>query len=284
MRPVIAESLAGTRIAITGSTGFVGTALVERLLRSVPGCELVLLVRDGKRSPAARRVERELLRNDAFDRLRARARHRRASTRWPRRRDHDDRRRRRHRRPRPVGRRPRRPGQLRRRHPLGGRRLVRLAARLRPSRSTCSDRCAIAAAAAGARRATAPRVRVDVLRRRQPARHGAGGAGQRRPVRPRPRLADRGRRGPPAARRRRGGQPPARPAGRAAQGGPHRARRCGRAGAGGEDRAAARALGARPARRGRPGPGRQHRLARRLRLHEGARRAGADRHARATCR
>jgi fatty acyl-CoA reductase len=67
---VIADALAGARIAITGATGFVGTALVERLLRRVPGCELVLLVRDGKRSPAARRVQRELLRNDAFDRLR----------------------------------------------------------------------------------------------------------------------------------------------------------------------------------------------------------------------
>ena len=53
---MIAESLAGKRIAITGSTGFVGTALVERLLRSVPDCELVLLVRHGKRTPAARRV------------------------------------------------------------------------------------------------------------------------------------------------------------------------------------------------------------------------------------
>ena len=71
---VIAESLAGKRIAITGATGFVGTALVERLLRCVPGCELVLVVRSGKRSPAARRVERELLRNDAFDRLRAECR------------------------------------------------------------------------------------------------------------------------------------------------------------------------------------------------------------------
>jgi HAD superfamily phosphoserine phosphatase-like hydrolase len=67
---VIAEALARTRIAITGSTGFVGTALVERLLRSVPDCELVLLVRDGRRTPAARRVQRELLKNDAFDRLR----------------------------------------------------------------------------------------------------------------------------------------------------------------------------------------------------------------------
>jgi fatty acyl-CoA reductase len=68
---VIAESLAGKRIAVTGSTGFVGTALVERLLRSVPECELVLLVRDGRRTKAAVRVEKELLRNDAFDRLRA---------------------------------------------------------------------------------------------------------------------------------------------------------------------------------------------------------------------
>ncbi|WP_116997926.1 HAD-IB family phosphatase [Desertimonas flava] len=68
---MIAESLAGKRIAITGSTGFVGTALVERLLRSVPDCSLVLLVRDGKRTPAPERVRKELLKNDAFDRLRA---------------------------------------------------------------------------------------------------------------------------------------------------------------------------------------------------------------------
>jgi alcohol-forming fatty acyl-CoA reductase len=66
----IAERLNGTRIAITGSTGFLGTALVERLLRSVPGCELVLVVRSGKRTPAAERIRREVIRNDAFDRLR----------------------------------------------------------------------------------------------------------------------------------------------------------------------------------------------------------------------
>jgi alcohol-forming fatty acyl-CoA reductase len=68
---VIAESLAGKRIAVTGATGFVGTALVERLLRGVPDCELILLVRHGKRTPAATRTQKELLKNDAFDRLRA---------------------------------------------------------------------------------------------------------------------------------------------------------------------------------------------------------------------
>ena len=53
MTSVIAEALAGKRIAVTGATGFVGTALVERLLRGVPDCELVLLVRAGKRTTAA---------------------------------------------------------------------------------------------------------------------------------------------------------------------------------------------------------------------------------------
>ncbi len=67
---MIAEGLAGKRIAITGSTGFVGTALVERIVRGVPDCELILLVRDGRRTKAATRVQKELLKNDAFDRLR----------------------------------------------------------------------------------------------------------------------------------------------------------------------------------------------------------------------
>ncbi|MFT7475533.1 MAG: fatty acyl-CoA reductase, partial [Verrucomicrobiales bacterium] len=58
------------RIAVTGSTGFLGTALIERLVRSVPDCELVLLVRPGRRGAQAR-VTRDVLKNDAFDGLRA---------------------------------------------------------------------------------------------------------------------------------------------------------------------------------------------------------------------
>jgi HAD superfamily hydrolase (TIGR01490 family) len=67
---VIAEALAGRRVAVTGATGFLGTALVERLLRCVPDCQVLPLVRPGRRAGAAERVRRDILRNDAFDRLR----------------------------------------------------------------------------------------------------------------------------------------------------------------------------------------------------------------------
>ena len=66
---MIADALDGRRIAVTGATGFLGTALVERLLRSVPGCEVAVVVRPGRRG-VADRVNREILRNDCFDRLR----------------------------------------------------------------------------------------------------------------------------------------------------------------------------------------------------------------------
>lgn len=66
---MIAEELAGKRVAITGTTGFLGTAVVERFLRQVPDAHLVLLIRPGRRG-APDRVEREILRHDCFDRLR----------------------------------------------------------------------------------------------------------------------------------------------------------------------------------------------------------------------
>ncbi|MGH9185447.1 MAG: HAD-IB family phosphatase [Acidimicrobiales bacterium] len=67
---MIPESLAGKRIFVTGATGFLGTALVERLVRSVPECQVVLLIRPGKRSTVDQRARREIFRNDAFNRLR----------------------------------------------------------------------------------------------------------------------------------------------------------------------------------------------------------------------
>lgn len=66
---MLKEALDGKRIAITGATGFLGTALTERFLRSIPGCEVALLIRPGRRG-AADRVRREVLRNNCFDRLR----------------------------------------------------------------------------------------------------------------------------------------------------------------------------------------------------------------------
>jgi fatty acyl-CoA reductase len=69
----IAEALAGRQIFVTGATGFLGTALVERLLRSVPGCKVAVLVRPNRRHGATERAQREIVRNDCFDRLRTEA-------------------------------------------------------------------------------------------------------------------------------------------------------------------------------------------------------------------
>ena len=69
----IRDRLAGRHILLTGSTGFLAKAVLERLLRSVDTlASVTLLVRsrpDGH--TAARRVRREVLGSPAFDRLRA---------------------------------------------------------------------------------------------------------------------------------------------------------------------------------------------------------------------
>ena len=67
----IGELLEGKRLLVTGATGFLGTALVERLLRSVADCDVVVLVRPTRRSDADQRAHREIVRNDCFDRLRS---------------------------------------------------------------------------------------------------------------------------------------------------------------------------------------------------------------------
>jgi HAD superfamily hydrolase (TIGR01490 family) len=66
----VLDALAGRRFFVTGATGFLGTALVERILRTLPDAEVVLLIRPGRRASPAQRATREILKNDCFDRLR----------------------------------------------------------------------------------------------------------------------------------------------------------------------------------------------------------------------
>ncbi|WP_052667908.1 HAD-IB family hydrolase [Nitriliruptor alkaliphilus] len=66
----IAGHLDGRRVALTGVTGFVGQALLGRMLEELPGCRLVLLVRGSGGRSAQARVEDLLATAPAFARLR----------------------------------------------------------------------------------------------------------------------------------------------------------------------------------------------------------------------
>lgn len=67
----MAETLRGQRFFVTGGTGFLGTALIERILRTIPESSVVLLVRPGRRASPLDRAMKEVIRNDCFDRLRS---------------------------------------------------------------------------------------------------------------------------------------------------------------------------------------------------------------------
>src|SRR5205823_10895899 len=63
----IRSVLAGRRVLVTGVTGFLGTALLERLLVAVPDARLVLLIRPRDGVPATTRLRREVVAGAAFD-------------------------------------------------------------------------------------------------------------------------------------------------------------------------------------------------------------------------
>ncbi|HET7420149.1 MAG TPA: HAD-IB family hydrolase [Candidatus Dormibacteraeota bacterium] len=67
---MIREALKGKTILVTGSTGFLGKSIVEKLLRSIPEVGRInLAIRSSARRPAAERLEREVLSSPAFRRL-----------------------------------------------------------------------------------------------------------------------------------------------------------------------------------------------------------------------
>jgi alcohol-forming fatty acyl-CoA reductase len=68
---VLAEAYRGRSILLTGGTGFLGTALVEKILRSLPELgRLYLLIRASRDKSAASRFEKDVLGSAAFRRLR----------------------------------------------------------------------------------------------------------------------------------------------------------------------------------------------------------------------
>src|SRR5512138_632505 len=67
----VKRELAGKRILITGTTGFLGKVVVEKILRETPDVEkIILLVRGNDRYPTAcERFDREIAVSSIFDRL-----------------------------------------------------------------------------------------------------------------------------------------------------------------------------------------------------------------------
>jgi fatty acyl-CoA reductase len=71
VRLVLGEAYRGKTVLLTGGTGFLGTALVEKMLRSLPTLErLYLIVRPSRDKGAGERFEKDVLGSAAFSRLR----------------------------------------------------------------------------------------------------------------------------------------------------------------------------------------------------------------------
>ncbi len=67
----LADRLDGKKVLVTGVTGFLGQAVVERLLHDVPGSRLVVLIRPQHGVSGRSRLE-QVMRRPLFDRLRER--------------------------------------------------------------------------------------------------------------------------------------------------------------------------------------------------------------------
>jgi nucleoside-diphosphate-sugar epimerase len=67
----VKEQLAGKRIMITGTTGFLGKVVIEKIIRKIPDVEnILLLIRGNDRYPTAReRFDNEIAVSTIFDRL-----------------------------------------------------------------------------------------------------------------------------------------------------------------------------------------------------------------------
>ena len=70
LKPPLRDRYRGQRILLTGATGFLGQAVLEKTLRALPEVgEIVLLLRNRARTPAAQRTK-EVFSSSIFDRLR----------------------------------------------------------------------------------------------------------------------------------------------------------------------------------------------------------------------
>ncbi|XP_041970967.1 putative fatty acyl-CoA reductase CG5065 [Aricia agestis] len=68
----IADHYRGAVVLVTGGTGFVGKALLEKLLRSCPGIDTIYVLMRPKRGLSVEQRYKELLKNQVFDRIRSR--------------------------------------------------------------------------------------------------------------------------------------------------------------------------------------------------------------------
>lgn len=69
----IKEYYQGKRVLVTGTTGFLGKVLLEKILFSLPNVETVwVLIRSKKGSRLSERFKKEIVSSPCFDRLRAR--------------------------------------------------------------------------------------------------------------------------------------------------------------------------------------------------------------------